>query len=60
MVQGFAPKVKSADGVFQAEVPMTRPAIVKVTDGDKELASWRIALIPDAPPSVENHGGPGG
>ena len=32
---------------------MARPAIVKVTDGGKELASWRISLIPDAPPAVE-------
>ena len=53
VVQGFSPKVKTADGLFQAEVAMTRPAIVKVTDGGKELASWRISLIPDAPPAVE-------
>jgi len=52
-VEGFSPKVKMADGVLQAEVPMARPAIVKVTDGTKELASWRISLIPDAPPAIE-------
>lgn len=52
-VQGFAPKVKTDGGVFQAEVPLARPALVKVTDGGKELASWRISLIPDAPPTVE-------
>jgi len=52
-VPGFAPKVKAGDGLFQAEVPLARPAIVKVTDNGKELASWRISLIPDAPPAVE-------
>ncbi|WP_421693136.1 TIGR02302 family protein [Aestuariivirga sp.] len=52
-VQGFKPKIKSADGVFQAEVTLERPAIIKVTDAEKELGSWRISLIPDAPPKVE-------
>jgi uncharacterized protein (TIGR02302 family) len=52
-VPGFTPKIKTADGLFQAEVPLARPAIVKVMDGQKELARWRISLIPDAPPSVE-------
>lgn len=52
-VQGFSPEVKAGEGLFQAEIPLTRPAIVKVTDGGKELASWRISLIPDAPPAIE-------
>ena len=52
-VPGFSPKVKAAEGLFQAEVPLARPAIVKVTENGKELASWRISLIPDAPPAVE-------
>lgn len=52
-VPGFSPKVKTAEGVFQAEVPLARPAIVKVTDNGRELASWRISLIPDAPPTIE-------
>ena len=52
-VPGFSPKVKTAEGVFQAEVPLVRPAIVKLTDNGKELASWRISLIPDAPPAIE-------
>jgi uncharacterized protein (TIGR02302 family) len=52
-VPGFNPKVKSADGTFQADVKLERPAIVKVTDGGRELASWRISLIPDAAPKVE-------
>ena len=52
-VSGFAPRTKMADGLFQAEVTLARPALVKVSDQGKELASWRIALIPDAPPTIE-------
>lgn len=52
-LEGFKPKLKTAEGVFQAEVTLDRPAIVKLADGGKELGSWRISLIPDAPPKVE-------
>jgi uncharacterized protein (TIGR02302 family) len=52
-VPGFSPKVKAADGLFQADVPLARPAIIKVTDNGRELARWRISLIPDAPPAIE-------
>ena len=52
-VQGFKPKVKTAEGLFQADVTLDRPAIVRLTDNGKELGSWRISLIPDAPPKVE-------
>lgn len=59
-VPGFSPRIKTADGVFQAEVLMSRPATVTVKDGEKQLGSWRIALIPDAPPSIEIIGEPSG
>ncbi|MEI8177672.1 TIGR02302 family protein [Aestuariivirga sp.] len=52
-VEGFKPQIKTADGLFQADVTLTRPATVEVTDGGKTLGSWRIALIPDAPPKVD-------
>ena len=52
-ITGFKPQVKTADGLFQADVALTRPAIIRVTDGGKELGAWRIALIPDAAPKVE-------
>jgi uncharacterized protein (TIGR02302 family) len=52
-VRGFSPQVKTGEGVFQADVPFSRPAMVKVTDNGLELASWRISLIPDASPTVE-------
>lgn len=52
-VQGFAPKIKSSEGLFQSETLIVRPAAVKVMDGQKELGRWRISLIPDAPPAVD-------
>ena len=60
LVAGFAPRTKMADGLFQAEVTLARPALVKVSDQGKELASWRISLIPDAPPSIEITDDPSG
>lgn len=50
---GFKPAIKAADGLFQADVTLTRPAVVQVTDDGKLLGSWRMSLIPDAPPKVE-------
>jgi uncharacterized protein (TIGR02302 family) len=59
-ITGFKPAVKRSEGQFQAEVLLDRPALVKAMDGNKELAAWRISLIPDAPPSVEIVGEPSG
>lgn len=57
-VQGLAPQVKSADGLYQADVTLSRPVIVKVTDNGEALGAWRITLIPDAPPAIEITGDP--
>ena len=59
-ITGFKPQIKTGEGRFEAEVSLDRPAIVKVMDGDQELASWRISLTPDAPPTVEITGEPSG
>ena len=59
-VTGFKPAIKRSEGLFQAEVPLDRPALIKVTESGKELAAWRVSLIPDAPPSVEIIGEPSG
>jgi uncharacterized protein (TIGR02302 family) len=52
-VEGFSPQIKTSEGLFQADVTLTRPATVEVTDDGKQLGSWRISLIPDAAPTVE-------
>jgi len=59
-LSGFKPKIRQAEGVFQVEVTLDRPATVMVTDAGKTLASWRIALVPDAPPTVEITAEPSG
>ena len=51
-VTGLAPKEKTADGLYQSETRIARPVLVKVTDGDRELVSWRVSVIPDVPPNV--------
>jgi uncharacterized protein (TIGR02302 family) len=50
---GLSAKTNSDGNLFRAETVMTRPAIVRVTDGDREIARWRISLVPDAPPTIE-------
>ena len=52
-VTGFAPKVKTSEGLYQSETLIARPALVKVMDGTTELGRWRISLIPDTPPTIE-------
>lgn len=51
-ITGLASSNKTGKGLFQSETKLSRPALVKVMDGDAELASWRITLIPDQPPTV--------
>ncbi len=40
-------------GLFQAEAKLTRPVVVRLTDGGRTVASWPIVMVPDAPPAVE-------
>ena len=43
---------KSANGLFEAEAKLNAPALIKVLDGNDELAAWHVSLIPDNPPSI--------
>jgi uncharacterized protein (TIGR02302 family) len=45
-------KSEIKNGTLTAEATMERPASIIITDGNKELANWQIALLPDAPPTV--------
>ncbi len=38
--------------VFQSDTKLTRPALVKLIDGNTEIASWHIMLVPDAVPTM--------
>jgi uncharacterized protein (TIGR02302 family) len=45
-------KTTTANGQFKADMVLTRPLRVKLMDGASEVASWPIAVIPDAPPTI--------
>ena len=49
---------KSANGLFEAEAKLNAPALIKVLDGNTELAAWHVSLIPDNPPSIAIVGEP--
>ncbi|MGH6854506.1 MAG: TIGR02302 family protein [Aestuariivirga sp.] len=51
-IEGIVSSTKLENGLFQSETRLTRPAVIKLMDGGSEIASWRIALIPDQPPTV--------
>ncbi len=52
-IKELKPKNRTSGEAFQSDTTLTRPALVKVMDGDREIGQWRIALLPDAPPSIE-------
>jgi uncharacterized protein (TIGR02302 family) len=54
----LATKTTISDAGFSGEVKLERPVMIKVLDGDRELASWPISLIPDAPPQISIVGEP--
>jgi uncharacterized protein (TIGR02302 family) len=43
---------KTENGAFEAETRLERPVHVRVKDDSGTIADWRIALIPDVPPTV--------
>ncbi len=53
-------KTKFENGLFEADAKLTRPSLIKVFDGDTELAAWHVSLIPDEPPAITILGEPKG
>jgi uncharacterized protein (TIGR02302 family) len=51
-LSGIDAKQITDDGGFHAEAVVSRPLQVRLTDGNREIARWHIATIPDAPPTV--------
>ena len=51
-------KTKFENGLFQADAKLSRSVLIKVYDGDKELAKWQVSLIPDKPPTITILGEP--
>ncbi len=57
-IKSMAAKTAITDSGFTADVKLDRPAIVKLLDGNTELASWPISLIPDEAPKIKLVGEP--
>jgi uncharacterized protein (TIGR02302 family) len=51
-VTGLDPKARTGDGLYQSETKIARPVLVRLSDGGRELVSWRVTVIPDTPPTV--------
>jgi uncharacterized protein (TIGR02302 family) len=51
-LKDIAAKTRFENGLFEADARLTRPTLIKVFDGDRELAAWPVSLIPDEPPNV--------
>ncbi|MBI2718650.1 MAG: TIGR02302 family protein [Rhizobiales bacterium] len=51
-VKDLKPSLRRDKNLFQAEVTLTRPVYIRVSDGSRELAHWPVALIPDAAPKI--------
>ena len=57
-IKSIIAKTTTSTSGFSAEIKLERPVVVKLTDGNQELASWPIALIPDAVPRIKIVGEP--
>jgi uncharacterized protein (TIGR02302 family) len=57
-IKDYPAKIKSANGAFEVDAGLSRAATIRVMDGEREMASWPIALIPDKPPTVAITGTP--
>jgi uncharacterized protein (TIGR02302 family) len=59
-VTGLGPRESHKGETYLSETKVSRPVMAKLMNGGSELARWRIAVIPDAPPEVTIAGEPAG
>jgi uncharacterized protein (TIGR02302 family) len=52
LISDIVPKTKSSETGFTAEAKLSRPAVIRVMDGETTLAEWPISVVPDQPPTV--------
>jgi uncharacterized protein (TIGR02302 family) len=57
-IKNYPAKVKSVNGSFEVDAELSKPVTIKVLDGDREMAAWPIAIIPDKPPTIAITGEP--
>jgi uncharacterized protein (TIGR02302 family) len=51
-VKDLTPKTGNEGGTFTAQLRLDRPAEIRIYDGSRTLAVWRLSVIPDVPPKV--------
>jgi uncharacterized protein (TIGR02302 family) len=51
-IRDVQPKTGNESGTFTAQLQLDRPAEIRVYDGSRALAQWRLSVIPDVPPKV--------
>ncbi|MFT3988506.1 TIGR02302 family protein [Aestuariivirga sp.] len=51
-LKGIVPKTQTGATGYQAEVKLTRPALISLTDNGNTVAQWRILLTPDRAPTI--------
>jgi uncharacterized protein (TIGR02302 family) len=57
-IKDHGAKIKFAEGVFTVDAKLTKPATIKILDGDTEMAQWAFTLTPDNPPQIAITGTP--
>ncbi len=51
-IRDLNPKSGNESGTFTAQLRLERPAEIRVYDGSRTLAQWRLSVIPDVSPKV--------
>jgi uncharacterized protein (TIGR02302 family) len=49
-------KARPDSRVHEARSPLDRPVTIVVSDGSRELANWRVSVVPDTPPEASVRG----
>jgi len=50
--EGLTAAEKLGEGLYQSQTKIGRPTLARLMDGTRELASWRIVVIPDTAPTI--------
>lgn len=51
-VKDMKAKTKISESGFSAEAKITSSTVIRILDGEKELAAWPVTVIPDQPPTI--------
>jgi uncharacterized protein (TIGR02302 family) len=51
-VKDITAKTKASETGFSAEAKITANTVIRILDGEKELAAWPVEIIADQPPTI--------